>query len=135
MVQGLRTYSEKRSLTGYFNEKFHFNEMLATSQKKMSPTKSLTGGSFGTKAEVPPSSKSDSKLPPVTYSAASSRHSPGKFNYSPASRSEKLNSKTIESLKEGIGELGKKIEVSRPVPVIIRSRRALAEDDGAAFDD
>lgn len=81
--------------------------MLASSQKAPNSV-----GSFATRAEVPPSSKSDSKLP-VTYSTSSTR-SPKKFIASPTStRNQKINSKTIESLKEGIGELGKKIETMK----------------------
>ena len=90
LLEGLRTYSEKRSLLGYFNEKFQFNEMLATSQKAPS-----TAGSFGTRPEVPPSSKSDSKAP-LAYSSGGSR-SPLRYYVSPAAKSERLNSKTIES--------------------------------------
>lgn len=106
LLEGLRTYSEKRSLLGYFNEKFQFNEMLATSQKAPS-----IAGSFGTRPEVPPSSKSDSKAP-LAYSSGGSR-SPLRYYVSPAAKSERLNSKTIENLKEGIGELGKKIETMK----------------------
>lgn len=90
LLEGLRTYSEKRSLLGYFNEKFQYNEMLATSQKAPS-----TAGSFGTRPEVPPSSKSDSKAP-LAYSSGGSR-SPLRYYVSPAAKSERLNSKTIES--------------------------------------
>ncbi|QDZ21635.1 hypothetical protein HOP50_06g41620 [Chloropicon primus] len=105
LLEGLRTYSEKRSLLGYFNEKFQFNDMLATAQKAPNSV-----GSFTTRPEVPPSSMSESKIP-ITYSP--SLKSPTSLYASPLNKNKKLNSKTIANLKEGIGELGKKIETMR----------------------
>ncbi len=118
--QGLKSYSEKRSLLQYFNEKFHFNEMLlgsASAQAAPRPaaiagTAPNSVGSFATSREVPPSSRSDSKMP--IKSASSSKLSPTRKRFgSPSARTEMVNSKTIEFLKEGIGELGRKIETMR----------------------